>query len=69
MAPAKSDIAQLVLELAFWITEESNYWHMDAVNAICKGKQHVQPSNSNNKDIYHPLSQAAASNGDLTDFL
>ena len=40
-APAKPDIAQLLLELAFWIAEESNYWHMDAVNVICWGEQHM----------------------------
>lgn len=40
-APAKPDIAQLLLELAFWIAEESSYWHMDAVNVIRWGEQHM----------------------------
>lgn len=32
---AKSDIAQL-LNRGPWIEEESNYWHMVAVNAMCE---------------------------------
>lgn len=41
LAFAKPNTAQLLLELVFWIAEESNYGHMDTFIVICLLEQHL----------------------------